>query len=407
MNLDDRLTQAIRDIADHVVPPLVDLDAVRSAARTNRVRVFSLAVALVVVAVAVAATVLMGGRDLGMPSRPAGPPTVEQTARGALADGTFIIDSLSGHPGQWEPSDVRGLPAPGSAPYPPWKAVDQARRRFLYTSDGITGASSDEDLFTARVVAAGTDTPVATIRCGHQCNWQPTFGPGPDEVTLLVESEPGGGYPTEVVVYGFDGGLRQTIDLKGLLKGQGSLAPDLGFGIGDLAWSPDGRQLAVSTYTGGREPGCFDLPCEARVWVVDEAGGNAELIHSVALRKGQRYQPDPASAPVLNPPLLTGLAWTSDGKRLGMIATTYYPSQAAPATLQAQDVRTGQTTTVYQFDDCGACNQAPSFTWSPDGRRIAVTTAAGIAQLDSEGTALGTVVVQGHGPLAWIAKRSG
>lgn len=192
-----------------------------------------------------------------------------------------------------------------------------------------------------------------------------------------------------------------------MLKGQGSPAPELGFGIDDISWSPDGRQLAVSTYTGGREPACFDLPCEARVWVVDRAAGTPRLVHSVAIRKGQQYQPDPASAPILNPPLLTGLAWTADGKRLGMIATTYYPSQAAPATLLTEDVRTGQTRTVYQFDDCGACNQAPAFAWSPDGRRIAVTTSVGIAQLDSDGTALGAVVVQGHGPLAWIAKRSG
>ena len=79
MTLDQRLAQAVRHVADGVVVPEVDPDAVRAQARTRRRRTAALAAAAAAVVVAVAGTTVVVGRDATSPLPPAGSGTPSET----------------------------------------------------------------------------------------------------------------------------------------------------------------------------------------------------------------------------------------------------------------------------------------------------------------------------------------
>ncbi len=318
------------------------------------------------------------------------PPPADNGIRGPVENG-FVVHSIGGEDDILDtpPSELAPLTDAGTAHYPAWKAFDQDTGRFMFHDTASRGGLFDNTA-TVRILAPGLDTPVATIRCG-QCYW-PAFGPGPDEVTALISREEIAGEeyewpPRTARVYGFDGVLRDEFDLPAdLLEGSG---------IADLEWSPDGSRLAVSTFTGFREPDCHGIVCHARVWILDRAGGNPVLAY-------RQSMPPQAEG---NPPLLQDLAWAPDGERLGLVSSTYYPERADPPTLVAIDVESGEAETLHEFDDCGACNPAPyGFAWSPDGTRIAVTSGAGIAQLAADGTVLVPAVGSERGPLAWLVK---
>ncbi len=235
---------------------------------------------------------------------------------------------------------------------------------------------------------------MATIRCDAQCNSLASFGPGPDEVTVLGDVE--SGPPHMAQVYGFDGVQRDEIDLAGVQEGSG---------IADIAWSPDGTRLAVSTFTGpdgAREPDCpRSSECVGRVWLLDAAGTDPVLVYRQSAPP-QAYieQSDP-----VNPPMLTDLAWAPDGDRLGPVSSTFYPERADPPRLVAITVESGQAETLYEFDDCGTCNPARyGFAWSPDGTRVAVTSGTRIVQLSSDGATTLRPLGSGSGPLAWLVK---
>lgn len=78
MTLDQRLTHAVHHVADRVTVPEVDLDAIRSTARTNRRRVVAVAVTAAVAALIVVGTGLVGGREVSAPEPvdPVRPPGV-------------------------------------------------------------------------------------------------------------------------------------------------------------------------------------------------------------------------------------------------------------------------------------------------------------------------------------------
>ncbi len=285
----------------------------------------------------------------------------------------IVVHSFGGDHAERPPSELPPLTEAGMAPYPVWQAFDQDSGRFLFAGDG-GGA--------VWVFAPGHDTPVATIGCDTQCYW-PTFGPGPDEVTVL-EADGVGWPPHTAHVYGFDGALRDTTDISGALGN---------VGIEDIAWSPDGSQLAVSTLTGAREPDCHKIECDARVWLFDRAGGDPVPIY-------QQSVPVQTEA---NPPLLSDLAWSPDGEQLGLVSSTYYPERADRPTLVTIAVDSRRSDTIYTFNDCGTCNPSRyGFAWSPDGTRIAVTNGADIAQLSADGTTTFESLGNGSGPLAWL-----
>jgi hypothetical protein len=289
-------------------------------------------------------------------------------------------------------AEVGLLPEAGEAPFPAWAAFDQRNGRFLYTGSGTT-VDTLEDSKTIIVLAPGEDEPVASIECEIQCNWHPSMGPGPDEVTFFVYAHGG-----VARVYGFDGTLRDEIDLSEVLLGDAGLA--------DLEWSPDGTRLAVSTFKGGpREPDCNPATSEARVHLFDRVGGEPGLVYSEVAEPG----------PEMRHPVLSDLAWTSDGRRLGLISSSYCAAsafQGAP-TMVGIDVATGRALTLHDFDLCAACSvdawtsHIHGFAWSPDGTRIAVTSGEEIAELSSDGEVLDPELGDGPGPLAWLNAQDG
>ena len=125
-------------------------------------------------------------------------------------------------------------------------------------------------------------------------------------------------------VYGLDGSLRDEIDLaevmgteRHVLEETNDWAPPDGSEalITDIEWAPDGTRLAVSTYPGFFEPDCpppAARPCEALVWTFDRDGGDPVPGPSAARPTARRG----ASGMT---PILTSLAWTPDGSRLGMV----------------------------------------------------------------------------------------
>jgi WD40 repeat protein len=378
----------------------VDADAgLAHLRRTNRRRSAARAAtaAVGVAAVVVGIALSQSGTDQTAPPMDRGP---AETPDPRLSDG--IVHGIGRGPGGTPSSAVTSLPDARSAPYPAWQAFDQDTGRFLFAQDGGPEATAD-DVRTVRVLARGLSAPVATIHCVEQCNWAHSFGPGQDEVTTLVR--PDGNRLRTAQVWGLDDVMRDEIDLSDVLKGRG---------ITDLEWSPDGSQLAVSTFTGAVEPWCANggPPCEARIWIFDQTGSNPVVAYTQRPSQGDYI----AEGDFWNEPMLIDLAWAPDGERLGMVATTYRPDQAdRPPTLVALDVESGKTETVHAFDGCSAlvnhqlslteaCYESRlGFAWSADGRRIAVTSGAGIAELSSNGRPLTPTLGSGQGPLAWLA----
>ena len=67
MTLDQRLSDAMQQIADDATVPAVDLAVVRSTARNHRIRAASVTAVAAAAVVLVAATTLVGGRDTSAP----------------------------------------------------------------------------------------------------------------------------------------------------------------------------------------------------------------------------------------------------------------------------------------------------------------------------------------------------
>jgi hypothetical protein len=357
--------------------------------------------ALVVAAVVGTGALALEGTDRAAPPVDQGPVENRDPSPGGIVHGV--------ERGGWgTPSyEVLSLPNIDAASFPAWQAFDQDTGRFLLISEpGAIGSPTDPQpstpagyeaqaasVRTMRVLTPGLDAPVATIHCDHQCNFMHSFGPGRDEVTTPVFPGINGQRPRMAQVWGFDGELRDEIDLSGVLYGRG---------IADLEWSPDGSRLAVSTFWGAAEPDCpgerptrAGVPNDGRVYLFDPAGGDPELVYR---QRAQRPQE--------RPPVLTDLAWSPDGDRLGLVSSTYcHHGQPESPRLLSLDVELGQAQTLYQFDDTynDYFTATEGFAWSPDGTRIAVTSGTGIAEISSGGQPLTTNRGSGQGPLAWLA----
>ena len=317
----------------------------------------------------------------------------------------------TGMPDTTLPSEAELLRDPHTEPLPPWSAFDQETGRFLWTQLPVDLTSTFSSARTLMVLSPGADPELAEIPCTGLCTDVMSFGPGPDEVTVLVadlERDPVNPGPESIArIYGLDGSLRDEIDLaevmgteRLVLEETNDWTPPDGSEalIADIEWAPDGTRLAVSTYPGFFEADCLPAagPCEALIWTFDRDGGDPALVH--------RQPSDIQEEGAWLAPILTNLAWTSDSSRLGMVLTSdNQDDDKPPPSLVALDLESGSASTLHEFSGCGNCMPVRyGFTWSPDGTRVAVTSGEGISVLDSDGTVLSESADGGPGPLAWL-----
>jgi hypothetical protein len=290
-------------------------------------------------------------------------------------------------------------PPPGGRHTYTWDAFDQDTGSFLYVAQSIP-----------RVWVVGADGLIAEFDCppSSSCgaNEMETFGPGPDEVTVpsADTSGPQRGrilHSRSVHVIGFDGKVRDTLDI--------SVAVTQGPRLSDLAWSPDGSRLAISTESDDLD--CD--PCEGKVWILDRDGGDPQLVFTERTSEAV---------------VLRDLAWSPDGDTLGLLvayggygsgssdpesAEQVWPRLVAVRMPSNQPVR-AETLKVY--DDWAPPEKvfvvpddyhiAFPFAWSPDGTRIAVIGGGGITEISAEnGEVLARhEAVGAEGPLAWLPK---
>ncbi len=159
MTLDERLTRAVHHVADTVIVPDVDLDAVRSTARANRHRTLALGAAAcaAVVVVGIAGAALSGGQRAVGPAQDTSPSTVEEwTPERTRAEGSPVdllyswsgpapsgLDAqlyCTGGCDEWKPDDVEGRTSHWAL------EVRQGGRSALFDVQGVPWARYfDED----------------------------------------------------------------------------------------------------------------------------------------------------------------------------------------------------------------------------------------------------------------------
>jgi hypothetical protein len=276
-------------------------------------------------------------------------------------------------------------PPPGGDHSYHWAAFDQDTGSFLYTANSHVWVVNEHGRVADLVCLPESN-------CGSTDDAMSTFGPDPDEIT--VPSADG----RSAHVIGFDRTLRDTLDISAVLSP--------GQDLSDLAWSPDGKRLAVITDNVETYSRCT-APCGS-VWIFDRAGGEPRLVYTERTT-GYSVLRDPA--------------WSPDGDTLALLVgppsiTTGTGGERWPRLMA---LRVGPDEPVraerlWVYDDSAGANEsilsihyllAFPFAWSPDGTRIAVLSGGGIAEISAEDGE----VLDRHdpgeeieGPLAWLRK---
>jgi hypothetical protein len=342
--------------------------------------------------VAVAALSLLiggyaGARSLSSNDAVPVPPAEEKTQeREAMRNGRIV----QAESGSWQ--ETTAPPPPGGERTYYWDAFDQDTGAFLFADVERSRVwVVDEDGTNAEFVCP------ASSDCGS--NEMATFGPDPDEITVPSADR------LSVHIIGFDGTLRDTLDIS-----TASFSP--GQDLVDLAWSPGGDRLAVSTEpedSTDPERGCdrSSGPCGSRVWIFDRDGGEPQQVYT---ERDAAYT------------VLRDLAWSPDGDTLALLAGPpgfcEEREMAWPRLVALRVSPDGPVgaETLHVYDDYDpegkVCIIASDyhidfpFAWSPDATRIAVSRADGIAEISAE---TGEVVARHAdgrpaGTLAWLPK---
>lgn len=307
--------------------------------------------------------------------------------------------------------DGDGWPAGAAAPVRPddtqshvWNGFDAGSGSFLYASAGS---------LTRIWVLDEDGDERADFVCGREvCGRGTVFGPGADEVTLLVpDPERGWEAPDRLQVMAWDGTVRDTVDISAPFSQDpnGTLEQSLAA----LAWSPDGARLAVGIVPGY---GCDPLQdsCTAQVWTFDRHGQDPRLVYTAPV--DDRVEPRS-----WRPPRIGDLAWSPDGRSLGVVVAPQPLGDPIWPTLVVLRFRpdgTVRSDTLYDYERPGPADSyliqmwyehTFPFAWSPDGTRIAVADESGVEEISAEdGQVLARhpgvgVDDEGHGQdLAWL-----
>lgn len=340
--------------------------------------------------------------------QPPGPPQRTRTARWLVAAavllvvaGVGVLQVRDGDEGDREVTtspgptprngpivtgDGDGWPTGAAAPARPddrrshvWNGFDPASGSFLYVSAGSPTRIwvLDED---------GHER--ADFACGWEaCGRGAVPGPGADEVTLVVwDGAQGWDVPERLQVTAWDGTARDTIDISAAFSHDADGAVEQV--LIALAWSPDGRRLAVHTVP---RPGCDSVqePCAAQVWTFDRQGRDPRLVYTApsddSVEPGSWWQPRSGD-----------LAWSPDGRSLGVLVLPSplgNPDWPRLVVLRFSPDGTVRADTLHHYDRAGPPDSYISqmdygatfpFAWSPDGTRIAVAGEGGVEEISAE-----------------------
>jgi len=369
-DLEQRLREAFHEDARHarLVNPdqPVDLDERRPGLhRGTHAGGWLVAAAVLVLAGVVGVRLFRDGDDPGREVA---------TSPGPMApNGRIVSGDGSGWPEGAAPPERPSGRGPDTHT---WDGFDPVSGSFLYAAAG-------------RIWVLDQDGDVkADFTCGSgACGGRAVLGPGADEVTLLASDRPSGWeFGDGLQVTGWDGTVRDTVDIAAAFTrdANGTVEQELE----TLAWSPDGTRLAVATVPGA---GCDPLqdPCEGQVWTFGPHGEDPRLVYTA--RTDGRVEPGD-----WRPPEIGDLAWSPDGRSLGVVVAPQPlgdPTWPTLVVLRFQPDGTVRSDTLYDYERPGPPDSylmqmwyehTFPFAWSPDGTRIAVGVERGVEEISAE-----------------------
>lgn len=377
------------------VPVYGDLDrAIEQADQERRRRlavVASLSAAAAVVAVIVGALVIT--RDGTDSQQPIGPSTPTDTTTETTGPANHMTN---GRIQGIEEYLTRVPPACGDCILE-GTAFDQDTRTLLVGLQDERGNVLGLSVF-------GPDGLIADLACpddfacvpetvGQLDPW--TLGPDADEFSVRGADDDGS---AEVHVVGFDGTVRRTIDLSAVVDDFST--------VRDLAWSPDGSRLAVTTREFVRQ-GDVVTGEVYHLWLMGREGGEPQRVYTASYAGPVSQGDDPAAD-------VWDVAWSPDGSRLGFIEAhggiqpPFLLIQAVSLLLPepGQD-GPGTARTLYEYEPPPSANDdLGAFGWSPDGTRVAVRVPGTVLELSAED---GSVLAEHpfiDGFLIWPARQS-